>query len=457
MLDRVLLAMAVIVLTARVVGWLFARVGQPEVIGEIVGGIVLGPTLIGASLDRTLFPADVLPALSVVGQLGLVLYMFTVGLHLNVRLARREPRSVSLISAASVAAPFALAMPLAALLYSHDSVVHGQHVRSVVFFLFFGTALSITAFPVLARILEERRLQHTRIGILATACAAAQDVAGWLMLAAVLTVARADSGVGGIGKTALGSVGCVIGILLLAYAVGFLNKRVAAIRGVDPDHRGQFPLLYSATLIALLVSAAATQAVGLHAVFGAFLFGAALRRPIPVAAREPLRERILPLTRGLLLPIYFIIPGLSVNLRSVGGREALDIVLILIVACGGKLGGAYLTSRAAGLRRADAAMMGALMNTRGLIELVVLQVALASQIIGDTLFSEMVVVAVVTTLMTQPLMSLILRRDSGASSAGRVDQARDAVERHEVRGDDPLIPDGDAVMVLQEADDSAPQ
>lgn len=409
MLEHTFLAMAVIVLVARCVGLIFSRIGQPQVIGEIVGGIILGPTVAGSALGHSLFPADVRPSLSAVGQFGLVLYMFTVGLRLDVRTARANPKMVSLISFASIAFPFALALPLASFLLTHHRVADGRPVDTTAFVLFVGTSLSITAFPVLARILEERRMQDTELGAIATACAAVQDVAGWCMLAVILVIASANGNAGDVARIALESVGCIAGVFVLARLIGTVDRHLRA----NHPGRGEDGFLLPAAIICLLACAGATEAVGLHAVFGAFVFGIVMRRYVPSASRVRLAARITPITRSTLLPIYFIIPGLSVNLRTLDTRDVIEIGLILLVACAGKIGGAFLSGRLGGLSTRQASVMGVLMNTRGLVELVVLQVGLSAGIIDVQLFSELVLMAIVTTLMTQPLLTLAMRARAG--------------------------------------------
>lgn len=411
MLQRTFFAMAVIVIVSRAIGMLFARVHQPVVIGEIVGGIILGPTLVGAVVGNRLFPLAIRPSLNLVGQLGLALYMFMVGMRLHARTARTHSRRVTTISLASVGLPFLLGMPLAAFLYPHHKFVGGQAVKSVAFFLFVGLSLSITAFPVLTRILEERRLQDSTLGVIAIACAAVQDLAGWCLLAVILVITSADSGAWSLVRMGLESVACVAGIVVVSKLLGHVRRFDAG------------SMLLPGAVVSVLVCAGATQAVGLHAVFGAFLLGIAVRRSLPNRAREEVTQRLGPITTQVLLPVYFIIPGLSVNLRALDLRDVSEIALILVAACVGKIGGAYVSSRACGLAKTQSALMGALMNTRGLVEVVVLQVALSAGILDGKLFSELVLMAVLTTLMTQPLLTLLLR-----SSRRQVGEAKAAAD-----------------------------
>lgn len=414
MLQQTFFAIAVIVLVARAMGLLFERFHQPLVIGEIVGGIILGPTVLGAFAGGRatvwLFPIAIRPSLALLGQIGLVLYMFLVGLRLNFNAVRANPGTVSRISVASTALPFALAMPLAAFLYTDHHIVGGHNVGRLAFFLFVGTSLSITAFPVLARILEDRRMQNTELGAVATACAAIQDVFGWFMLAVVLVIVSANGSALSIGRIALESVLCTGGII-------FLSRLLGRLQEAEPDSEmsGYRSILLPASFASILICGGATQAIGLHAVFGAFVLGVALRHTVPSSTINLFATRLTPVTLGVLLPVYFIGPGLSVNLRAISASGAGEIVLILLAACAGKLGGGYLASRASGLSPRQSAIMGSLMNTRGMIELVVLQVALASGVIDRRLFSELVFMAVVTTMMTPVLLSLLMRSRPGAT------------------------------------------
>lgn len=417
MLQRSFLAIAVIVLVARVTGLLFRRLHQPLVIGEIVGGIILGPTVLGAidgGAPTALFPANIHPALNLLGELGLVAYMFMVGLRLNFDIVRSNGRMVSRISTGAILLPAALALPLAALLYTNHHRVAGHTVDRLAFFLFVATALSITAFPVLVRILEDWRMQGTELGTIATACAAIQDVLGWIMLAIVLAIVSAHGGAGSVARIGAEAIGCTVGILILARVAGMLEP-------ADPERETEFstsPVL-PAIFACVLLCAGATQAIGLHAIFGAFVFGAALRRRISAPTAELLTSKLSPVTVGVLLPVYFIGAGLQVNLRGIGAGGAGEIVLILFAACAGKLIGGYAGSRLSGLTPRQSAVMGSLMNTRGLIELVVLQVALSAGVLDNRLYSEIVFMAVCTTMMTPVLLELLMRPKVGLAAESR--------------------------------------
>jgi Kef-type K+ transport system membrane component KefB len=417
MLAHTFFAIALIVFVARSVGLLFQRFHQPLVIGEIVGGLILGPTVVGAVVGNSLFPIGIRPSLNLVGQLGLALYMFLVGLRLNLSPVRSNPRMVSAISLASILVPFALAMPLAAFLFQHHGVVAGRGVDRTAFYLFVGTSLSITAFPVLARILEDRRMQSTELGAIAMACAAIQDVIGWGMLATVLAISSAHGALGTLARIAGEAVGCAVGIFVISRVVGWLgqlaDREDSSLGATFVSESGARSVLMPVVVVCVLLCAGSTQAIGLHAVFGAFLFGAVLRRSVSADARQALIQRLNPITAGVLLPVYFITPGLSVNLRTISPHGVVEIALILVAACAGKVGGAWLAARSAGLSSRQSAIMGTLMNTRGLIELVVLQVALSAGILDQRLFSELVFMAVVTTMLTPPLLALLLKPHRG--------------------------------------------
>jgi Kef-type K+ transport system membrane component KefB len=392
---------------------MFKRFHQPLVIGEIVGGILLGPTVLGAfgaGATHALFPAKVRPSLDLIGQLGLILYMLIVGLDLNFKTVRSNKRMVSKISLASVLLPLALAMPLAAFLYTSHHKVGGHNVDRLAFFLFVGVSLSITAFPVLARILEDRRMHETEVGAIATACAAVQDVLGWIMLAVVLAIVSAHGGTSSLARIVGESVLCVGGIVLVSRFLGRLEST-----GSDGEGSGPGQLLPPAIIACALLCAAATQAIGLHAVFGAFMFGVALRRSLSASTVDQFVRRVRPLTLAFFLPVYFIGPGLHVNLRAIGSSGIAEIALILLAACAGKVIGGYASSRVSGLSSRQSAIMGSLMNTRGLIELVILQVALSAGILDGRLFSELVFMAVVTTMMTPVLLALLMRRKVGVA------------------------------------------
>lgn len=398
-IPLVLLDIAIVVVAARLMGRLFRRLRQPAVVGEIVAGIVLGPSLLGllpGDLDTVLFPTDVRPYLTVIAQLGLVLFMFVVGLEVDMSLIRRHRRTAARVSLASIVLPFGLGMLLAAWLYGAHDVVGGRTVPPLAFALFLGVAMSITAFPVLARILTERGMHRVPTGVLALACAAIDDVVAWSLLALVVAVA--------VGGT-LGGVATIIGLTAVYAAVAVLVVRPLLRRLVD-GYRAAGRLTPDALAIVLvgaLASAFATEEIGVHAIFGAFVFGAVLPREEPALIREVL-QRIEQVSVLLLLPVFFVVAGLQVDVGAIGGRGLVELVLILCVAIGGKFLGATAAARLSHVKRRQAVALGVLMNTRGLTELVILQVGAQLGVLDPTLFTLMVLMALITTTMTEPLL-----------------------------------------------------
>jgi Kef-type K+ transport system membrane component KefB len=398
----VLLDMAVVIAAARLMGKLFARFRQPAVVGEILAGVMLGPTLLGllpGDLDLVLFPPDVRPYLTVIAQLGLVLFMFIVGLEVNLTLIRERRRTASAVSLASVVLPFGLALLLAPTLHEHHGAVDGRPVSFPAFALFLGVAMAVTAFPVLARILTERAMHRTPTGVLALACAAIDDVLGWSLLAVAVAVV-----VGG-SVTGVALVLCLTAIYALVMFLGvrpLLARLVARYRAagrLTPD-------MLAVVLVGVLLSAYATDLVGVTAIFGAFVFGAVMPRAEPGLTREVL-ERLEQVSLLLLLPVFFLVAGLQVDAGAIDARGGVELVLILAVAIGGKLLGTAAAARLQRLPRRQATALGLLLNTRGLTEIVVLQVGLQLGVFDPELFTLMVIMALITTIMTEPLLRLV--------------------------------------------------
>lgn len=393
-----LLQFAALLLVCRAVGVLAKRVGQPQVIAEMIAGILLGPSLFGwilPDLHAALFPRDSMPVLYVVSQLGLVLYMFTIGTEFELGVAGERLRSAISISLAGIIAPFALAAVLALTLvrgggYFGDEVLPWQAV------LYLGAAMAVTAFPVLARIIQERGIAGTPIGTLTLAAGASDDVAAWCLLAAVLASFNADPTL----------VVQAFGGGMLYVLVAFLAVRPLFARlGARVERSGQ---LDGATLALVLFTVAAagwfTERIGIHAVFGAFVFGAAMPRGL--MARE-LRAAIQPLTTHVILPLFFVYSGLNTHVGLL--RSASDWAMtgaIVFVASAGKVGACWAAARATGFAQRDAFAIGALMNARGLMELIVLNIGLERGLITPTLFTMMVIMAIVTTVAAAPLFAL---------------------------------------------------
>jgi Kef-type K+ transport system membrane component KefB len=400
MLVTVLLALTIIIITARVMGILFRRLGQPAVIGEVVGGILLGPSLFGRVAPETaafLLPADAAPFLSIISELGVILYMFLVGLELDLGVLRTKARATLAISTASIVAPLALGIALASGVYQAYAPAS---VGFMPFALFFGVSLSITAFPVLARILGDHTLQRTTMGVMALTCAAINDAVAWCLLAFVVGVTGATTGsaLATIGLTAV-YVGLMltVGRRLMARAVPRLDASITV---------GEQSL--TIVLVAVLLSAVATEFIGVHAIFGAFLLGAII--PHKSAIARHVREKIEDVVRVMLLPAFFAFTGLRTQIGLMQGLDDwLMCLLIIAVATAGKFGGATLAARAAGLDWRDSAALGVLMNTRGLVELIVLNIGLDLGVLSPRLFTMLVIMAIVTTIMTSPILMSLLR------------------------------------------------
>jgi Kef-type K+ transport system membrane component KefB len=416
-LEHVLLALAVVILAGRLLGIAFRRIGQPPVIGEIVAGILLGPSLLGrispAALDFV-FPATIHGTLGIVSNLGLVLYMFTVGLELDGSHVRDRAHATVAISHTGIVFPFILGLILALFLYP---IVSTSNVPFTGFALFMGAAMSITAFPVLARILTDRNLHRTSLGVVALTCAAADDVTAWCLLAVVVGVARASmsDAVTMLSLTAvyLGLMFFVARPLLMRYAKRWLNT--------EPS-QNTVALLF----VGLLLSAVTTEAIGIHAVFGAFLVGAVIPSDSPLAKR--LVAILQDTVAVLLLPAFFAFTGLRTQIGLVSGPQAWLICAgIIAVATLGKFGGTTIAARVSGLSWRESSALGVLMNTRGLMELIVLNIGLDLKIISPTLFAMMVMMAIATTVATAP----ILRRVWPENGEGGMGRGRDGETKHE--------------------------
>jgi Kef-type K+ transport system membrane component KefB len=394
-----LLQIAVVLAAARVVGLAFRRIGQPQVVGEMVAGILLGPSLLGwaaPGLSAALFPPDSLGFLGALSQVGLLLFMFLVGLEFDPALLRGRGRAAVVTSHVSIAAPFALGIALAALLHPRL----GEGVGFLGFALFMGAAMSVTAFPVLARILAERGLMRTRVGAITIACAAVDDVTAWSILAVVVAVVRADAVEVPLWLTLAGSV---------AYVGFMLTVGRRLLRGLERFRRERGAVtqdLLALVLLLLLASAWTTEALGIHALFGAFVFGAVL--PKEHGLIHGLSGKLEDVTVVFFLPLFFAFTGLRTRIGLVSGAEMwIDCGLIVLVAVAGKFGGSTLAARATGLGWREAGALGVLMNTRGLMELVILTIGLDLGVISPTLFAMMVLMALVTTFMTTPLLEWI--------------------------------------------------
>lgn len=401
MLVKVLLALTVIIITARVVGAIFARFNQPAVIGEVVGGILLGPSLLGRlspELMAALLPADAAPFLNVIAQLGVILYMFLVGLELDLGVMTTRVSTTIVISQSSIVVPFALGSLLATTL---AGALAPPGVAFSSFLLFFGVSMSITAFPVLARILGDRGLQRTEMGMLALTCAAINDAIAWCLLAFVVGVMQ---------DTAADAIWTVVLTFLYIALMLTIGRSVVAraVARLDQSPRiGERSL--ALVLVAVLLSAVATEFIGIHAIFGAFLLGAVIPHHSRVAVQ--VTDRLADLVRVLFLPAFFAYTGMRTQIGLVHTADDwLLCALIIVVATAGKFGGTAIAAKVMGLDWRNSAALGILMNTRGLVELIVLNIGLDLGVITPRLFTMLVIMALVTTMMTSPVLMALLRR-----------------------------------------------
>jgi len=388
-----LVDLAIIILLARLLGMVAKRLGQPPVLGEIIAGILLGPTLFNGQITATLFPATLRPPLSALASLGVVMFMFAVGYQLDLRLFRGRERVAAIVSVSSVILPLSLGVGLGVWLAGR------HHVHRVLpFALFVGTAMAVTAFPVLARILTDRGMHRTRIGGIALASAALDDVLAWSGLVVVVAIA--------------GAGGQQLRLLLVPVYAGVMFGVVRPLLRRLADvyqRRGRLtPNVLAAALVGLLLSSFATDWTGLKYIFGAFLFGVVMpREGAGAALREDILGRLEQVSVLVLLPVFFVVSGLNVNLSSVGLSGLVELCLILVVAIVGKFGGAFAGARLAGVRGRRAGVLSTLMNTRGLTGIVVLSVGLQLHILDQPLYTLMIVMAIVTTAMAGPLLNLI--------------------------------------------------
>jgi Kef-type K+ transport system membrane component KefB len=398
LLWHLLLALAAVVITGRVLGRVFRLIGQPPVIGEVVAGIALGPSLLGAVSPEAyafLLPPAVAPSLGLLSQLGVALYMFLIGVELDTALLRGHLRATVTIAQSSIVLPFLFGAALAAVLAPG---LAPANVPVTHFVLFMGVAMAITAFPVLARILADTGLARTDLGRLALTCAAVGDVTAWCLLAFVVGVVQSRQ-----GSALLPSVMTVGYIALM-----FMVVRPAVVRWcrrlesrpIDRD-------VIAVVIVAALVSALITEWIGIHAIFGAFLMGAVI--PHDSALARALDDRIEHLVTILLLPAFFAFAGMRTEIGLISNWTGwVTCAAIIVVATVGKFGGTLSAARLVGHKWRTATSLGVLMNTRGLMELIVLNVGLDLGVISPTLFTMMVVMAIVTTMATTPLLGVLV-------------------------------------------------
>lgn len=401
MLLHVLLTLLVVIGVSRLLGMLGRYLQQPAVIFEVMAGILLGPSLLGTvapTVSAFLIPAASLPYLQVLSEVGVILFMFLVGLELDVSLLRTRTHAVVAISHASIVVPFLLGSTLALWLYPR---LAASAAPFPVFAMFMGVAMSVTAFPVLARILTDRNLHQTPLGMTALSCAAVDDVTAWCLLAAAVGAAQARGS--SVVRTLVLSASFIIVVLALVRpALGLLVRRQEAA-----EKLAQRTL--SGVMMCVLASALTAEAIGIHALFGAFLLGAVIPSQSRIA-RE-LTDKLEDVAVTLLLPTFFAFTGMRTQLGLLGGAARWATCgVVIAVACLGKFGGSSVAARLAGLSWREASSLGVLMNTRGLMELVVLNAGLDLGVISPTLFTMLVVMALVATFSTSPILRLLIGR-----------------------------------------------
>lgn len=396
-LPRLLIQLILIVLLARVCGTLARRAGQPAVIGEMIAGILLGPSLAGwlcPGFFQFVFPASSLGTLRLLSQIGVCLFMFVVGMELDLNLLRNQARTAVLVSQVSILLPYFLGALAALYLFSS---LAAPGTTFLAFALFMGISMSITAFPVLARILAERGLTRTSLGSTALACAASDDVTAWTILAFVVAIVK-NAHLGGC----LLSIGLVL--LFLAFMLFWVKPRLPRWMGSAALYQGvPGSGVIAGVLVFLFASALTTDLIGIHALFGAFIAGVVM--PARGEFREFLRVRLEHFSSVFLLPLFFAFTGLRTQVGLLNDYSAwLICVGLILVATVGKLGGAMIAARVTGLTWGDAFELGALMNTRGLVELVALNIGYDLGILSPRVFAMLILMALTTTGMTGPLL-----------------------------------------------------
>jgi Kef-type K+ transport system membrane component KefB len=398
-LAILLLQIITIIVTARVFSFIFKKIGQPSVIGEIIAGIFLGPSFVGwyfPEFSSFLFPAESIPNLKFLSQVGLILFMFIVGMELDLKVVRKKAAEAVMISHASIIFPFALGMTFSYFIYESYAP---DNVNFLSFSLFIGIAMSIAAFPVMARIVQERQLSKTKLGALVITCAAVDDITAWCIIAAVIAVVKAGSIV-----SSLYTIGLAIGyvVLMLKVIQPFL-KRIGDVYSKQDSLSKPVVAIFFAIL---LISSYATEVIGIHALFGAFMAGVIM--PPNLHFRNIFVEKVEDVSLVLLLPLFFVVTGLKTQIGLLNDIHMWGLCAIIIaIAVIGKFSGSALAARYMGHTWKDSLTLGAFMNTRGLMELVVLNIGFDLGVLSPEIFAMMVIMALVTTFMTGPALDLI--------------------------------------------------
>jgi Kef-type K+ transport system membrane component KefB len=388
-----------IILVARLFGWIFKKIGQPSVIGEIIAGIALGPSLLGLYFPdffHALFPADSLENLKFLSQIGLILFMFVIGMELDIKVLKNRAKEAVVISHASIVIPFALGIGLAYFVYNRFAP---EGVKFLSFSLFMGIAMSITAFPVLARIVQERGMHKTKLGAIAITCAAADDITAWCLLAVVIAIVKAGTFESSMYIISLAA----IYVLMMIYLVKPFLKRIGDLYGSKDSLSKPVVAIF---FLLLIISSYATELIGIHALFGAFMMGAIM--PDVPKFRTVFISKVEDVSVILLLPLFFVFTGLRTEIGLINEPYLWKVTgFIILVAVVGKFFGSALAAKFVGQSWRNSLIIGALMNTRGLMELIVLNIGLALGVLTTEVFTMMVIMALVTTFMTGPALDLI--------------------------------------------------
>lgn len=417
-LAILLLQIITIIVVARIFGFLCRKIGQPSVIGEIIAGIFLGPSFIGAyfpEFSAFIFPASSLGNLSVLSQIGLVLFMFVVGMELDLKILKNQAHEAVVISHASIIFPFALGIILAYFIYQGYAP---EGVKFISFSLFIGIAMSITAFPVLARIVQERNLNKTRLGSIVITCAAADDITAWCLLAAVIAIVKAGSFTSSLYTILLATGYVIVMIKLVRPFLQHLGDIYSTKEGLSKP-------IVAVFFIALLLSAWSTEIIGIHALFGAFMAGVIM--PPNMNFRNIFIEKVEDVALVLLLPLFFVFTGLRTEIGLLNDPSLWKVCgWIILVAVTGKFIGSAVAARFVGQNWTDSFTIGALMNTRGLMELVVLNIGYDLGVLSPEIFAMMVIMALATTFMTGPALDLINKLSGKSRHDDIIEDAPDA-------------------------------
>jgi Kef-type K+ transport system membrane component KefB len=421
----ILALLALIIVVAKAVGLLVSMVGIPPVVGEIAAGVLLGPSLLGIELSGEIFPVDQRGFLDILARMGLVLFMFVVGLELDISLVKGRGKVAGSVSVCSIVLPFALGIGLAKIFVETEATasLKPDGVDFWPFALFMGAAMSITAFPVLARILTDRRMHRTETGGLALACAATDDIIAWTLLAVVLAASGIDTGHGHLPGW---SIYLAIPFVLVALFV--VRPALTWLTSAYQKAGELTPTILSVVLVGMLLFAATTEVIGIHYIFGAFLFGAIIPHENAAALRHEILVRLEQISVLLLLPVFFLLSGLRVNIQGLGTEHIIPLLAILAVAIVGKYVGAYVGARLQKVPHWQASSLGLLMNTRGLTELIILNVGLEKGLLSPDLFTLMVIMALVTTVMTGPLLGFTYPQRRVARDIAEAERAALGIE-----------------------------